>query len=220
MPPLTYSLLPPLMRKTTRLALLAITPLAACGVIKHTYVAEGVSVLSYRSQRLSPALDARAGITLDALPTWAFGVNGTWVRHPDNASYFEPKCFTYVDHEKKQTGCYPKIGASSAAIDVQKRWGPTRTMHPFASAGLGQVQTGNVYSNSAKSLSGTVDSMRTSTFVTLGGGGELNLTGWLHVTLTAGYRGVFRQETPNGPVARSGFTLTSLLLVGKPYRDP
>jgi len=56
MPPLTYSLLPPLMRKTTRLALLAITPLAACGVLKHTYVAEGVSVLSYRSQRLSPAL--------------------------------------------------------------------------------------------------------------------------------------------------------------------
>jgi len=54
--------------------------------------------------------------------------------------------------------------------------------------------------------------------VSLSGGGELNIARWLHLSVSAGYREVFRPRTAAGAIAPSGFTLTSLLLFGKPYR--
>jgi hypothetical protein len=207
------------MRTLHRLAFLALGPLATgCVVVKHMHVAEGVSALSYRDRRLARAEEVRAGFAVDALPTWAFAVSGTWPARPDEAAYFEPKCFTYVGGAKTQTGCHPKIMSVATAVDVAKRWQPTRLVHPLVSAAIGRVRTGNTYANSSLPYRGAVDSMRTSALASLGGGGELNVTSWLHLTVTAGYREVFGQRSGAGVVSPSGFTLTSLVLIGKPYR--
>ena len=64
-----------------------------------------------------------------------------------------------------------------------------------------------------------LDSVQSSTFVTVGGGGELSLARWLHVTAIAGYRQSFGRSNTVGIVTNSGFTLTSLLVVGTPYRN-
>lgn len=210
------------MRTLTFVALIAVTPLiSACAVIEHVYVAPAIAVLPYRDRALSRATAARAGITLDAFPTWAFGVSYTHALHPDSARYIEPKCSGFVNGNPPQAGCFPRIVTSSTGFDVQKRWEPTQRLHTFASLTLGQVTSGDFYVPSdARRGYGVVDSTRNSPFVTLAGGGELNLTPWLHVTLAAGYRGVSRQVTTNGNDDPSGFTLSSLLIVGKPYRDP
>ena len=207
------------MQKMLRLAILAVMPLfGACTVLTHAHVADGVSGLPYRDRAFTRAAAARVGFALDALPTWAFALSGNWVMDQDRAAYFEPKCFTYVNGVRTQTGCYPVIQAQSTALEVEKRWGPTATVHPLASASLGRVNTGNVYRNTARCLCSSKDSSWTSPFVTLGGGGELNIARWLHVALTAGYREVFRRGAPSGTVSPSGLTLTSLLIVGRPYR--
>jgi hypothetical protein len=56
--------------------------------------------------------------------------------------------------------------------------------------------------------------------VTVRGGGEFSLVSWLHVDVLAGYREVFRNSSLARTVSNSGFTLTSLLVIGKRYRSP
>ena len=204
------------MRTLNRLVMTAVLLLTAgCTVVQHMYVAEGVSALSYRDRNFTRADEWRLGFTLDSLPTWAFGMSVGGVSHPDHSATFQNGCYTYVNTVRTKTGCYPTITGNSTALDVEKRWRPTETVHPLASAALGLLRTRNIYRGST---AWTVDSSRASGFVGLSGGGELNIARWLHLSVSAGYRQVFHPNTPAGSIAPSGFTLTSLLLFGKPYR--
>lgn len=212
------------MKRLTHAALIVLLPLAsACSVVKHGYVAGGRSAVSYRERGLSPADDFRFGFTLAALPTWAFGWSFNQVRNPDSAGYREPRCLADVALGFQRADfCQPTIVARSAAFEVQKRWAPTEKLHPIASAMVGDVITGNVYRIGTASYSNgsAPDSGWKAPFVTLAGGGEYSLNRWLHVRATAGYRQVFRTETRNGSNAPSGFTATSLVVIGTSYRDP
>jgi hypothetical protein len=200
----------------TRLAALAVVPFAnGCAVFQHMFVAAGVSTNAYRNHAVKRTGEGRIGFSLDAFPSLAFALSGTGVSDLDEADYFEAKCFTWINGARKHTGCSPRISAWTHAFDVQKRWRATQTLHPLASVVFGHAGTGNIYADSARFVS---DSTRTSAFMTLSGGGELNIASWLHVTATAGYREVFQRNTPIANVSPSGFTLTSLLVIGKPYR--
>jgi len=204
------------MRTVNRIAATTVLWLATgCTVVQHMYVAEGLSGLSYRDRQFVRSSEMRLGFTIDSLPTWAFGVSAGAVAHPDHSETFASGCYTYVNEVLTNTGCYPHVIAAFSALDVQKRWRPARMVHPLASLAVGQLRTRNIYRGSNE---WRVDSARASGIVALSGGGELNIARWLHLSVSAGYREVFRSTTPLGAIAPSGFTLTSLLLFGKPYR--
>ena len=142
-----------------------------------------------------------------------FAVTASSVRHPDSTAYFDPNCFR-LRKLGNTGGCHPTLVAYTGTFEVQKRWHPTRPAHLLASVSLGEVRTGY---DASDIVGNALDSARISSVTTLTGGGELNLTSWLHLSATAGYRVVSKQRTSSGIIAPSGFVLTSLLLVGIPY---
>ena len=194
-----------LMRNLARLAALAAIPLLAGCALKHAHVASGRSLLPYQGHPLHPAVEFRVGYTLEQFPRWAGAFSFSHSSPPfDTATYIEPKC--------GNTGCRPAIVHDWSALEVQYRWSPAHPVHPLASVALGRINTGYFWPRQS-------DSTEASTFLALGGGGELTIARWLHVSVVTGYRQSFRKTIPNRTVSNSGFSITSLLLVGRPYRD-
>jgi hypothetical protein len=54
----------------------------------------------------------------------------------------------------------------------------------------------------------------------LRGGAEYSLAPWVHVAVLAGYRESFRNTSLNTTSSNSGFTIGTLFMVGRRYRDP
>ena len=203
-------------RHALLLAALATLPLGAGCV----HVAVGRSLAPYQGRSLHPTDEFRLGFTLPQLPQWAFAYAAGGAKGPrDSASFFVPTCVKglfEVMPGTPVTGCHPDIPATSDAFEVQYRWNHTRSVHPLASVALGRVETGY---DLIRGKGIRFDSAQSSRFVTVGGGGELNLARWLHVTAIAGYRQSFGRSNTVGIAMSSGFTLTSLLVVGTLYRD-
>jgi hypothetical protein len=114
---------------------------------------------------------------------------------------------------------------NAGALEVEYRWTPTHWIHPVASASLASGKTEYVY-RTAKTAScqnqycsAHGDSAESYRAGAVAGGAELNLTSWLHITLLGGYRDSFANSTP-ATASNSGFTLSSLIMFGTPYRVP
>jgi hypothetical protein len=208
------------MRHRILLAALAAIPLGAgCAI----FVAAGPSLAPYQGRPLRQAVEERLGITLKQLPHWAVSVAASIPSaRLDSSAFVAPACYNATPAEVqsgKDAGCHPLIGEPAEGLEMQYRWSPTQSVHPLASVALGTVT--NWYGYRTRTTFHQHDSLQHSTVVTLGGGGEFNLARWLHVALIGGYReSVGGKTIPNETVSHSGFTLTSLLIVGKPYRDP
>ena len=204
-----------LMRNPLILAAVAALPLVTGCALKEAYGGSGLSFLPYQGRALHKASELRLGFSPKQFPHWAGAFAFNYVLPPfDSASFVEPTCFTTTG---AGAGCHPRIAGNSSALEVQHRWYPTQPVHPVASVALGLLTT--EYFVRTGTYSARADSTQASPFVTVGGGGEFSLARWLHVTVTAGYRESFGKTIPNGTVSNSGFTLTTLLLVGKTYRD-
>lgn len=210
------------MRNTLLFVALATIPLCTgCG-LRHAHVASGQSLIPYQGRALHRADEFRLGFTLQQLPDWAVAYAYGHASPPfDSAAFFAPACdnanLVEIPAGKPVAGCHPTIVANSSALEVQYRWHPTRSVHPLASVTLGRLTTGYFFVPLGKKR--FIDSLQSSTIVTLGGGGELNLARWLHLTAVVGYRQSFGKTIPNGSVSNSGLTVTSLLVVGMPWRD-
>lgn len=183
------------------------------------HVALGRSQAPYQGRSAHPTDEIRLGFALPEFPAWSFAYAADNAKGPrDSASYFAPRCVKSIFEiapGTSATGCHPEITARSDAVEVQYRWGPAQSVHPVASVALGKVTAGY---DLVRGAGYRLDSAQSSPFVTIGGGGEVNLSRWLHITAIAGYRQLFAQSSARGIVTGSGFTLTSLVVVGTPYR--
>ena len=202
------------MRSILWLGILAFAPLATgCTVVNHMHLEYGQSRVPYRDARFRSAIAVGAGFALDALPTLSFQLTNTFVHPKDSADYIEPKCILPGSLPRSDV-CRPHIISNSTAFEVQKRWEPRRSVHALASASLGEVTTGNQYNPRGCCTGAVTDSVRRTSFVSLGGGGEVSLARALHVNVMAGYRGIVGSER----ASPSGFTLSAMLVIGQPYR--
>ena len=202
------------MRKIRWLGIIAFAPLATgCTAVKHMHLEYGQSRESYRDDRFRRAIAVGAGFAVDALPTLSFQLTFTNVHPTDSANYIEPKCVPFGSLPKSDV-CRPHIISNSTAFEVQKRWEPRRSVHALASVSLGEVTTGNQYNPRGCCTGAVTDSVRRTSFVSLGGGGEVSLARALHVNVMAGYRGIVGSER----ASPSGFTLSAMLVIGQPYR--
>jgi len=206
------------MRNTLLLATLAVVPLSsACG----TYVALGESLLPYQGRPWQRTAEAHLGYTRAQSPNWSAAVAVTSTKQADSAVFFVPTCDARTIEEKqarKAPGCHPIISQNSSAFEVQYRWHRTQSVRPVASVALGWLRTGYTYI-SLVPVRGA-DSTRASPFMTLRGGAEYSLAPWVHVAVLAGYRESFRNTSLNTTSSNSGFTIGTLFMVGRRYRDP
>jgi len=137
-----------------------------------------------------------------------------------SASFFVPTCLTTVEEwrAQKAAGCHPKIFSNSRALNVQYRWRPTQSVRPIASVALGTLRT--AYNYSTLDSTKYPDSSQTSTFATVRGGGEFSIARLVHIAVLAGYRKSFRNTSLNTTSSNSGFTIGTLLMIGRRYREP
>jgi hypothetical protein len=197
-------------------SVLAAAPLSGCGA----YYAYGETMLPYQGDPMHRTTEIDLGLTRPEFPHWAFALSATAARGPhDSATFFEPRCSTGTAAEQqrgKAAGCHPSIFSNSAALEMQYRWRTAHSLRPVASMAVGSLRT--TYDYLSREHAAGDDSAQASPFVTLRGGGEFSLAPWVHVALLAGYRDAFHNSSLSKTVSNSGFTVTSLLVIGRRYQ--
>lgn len=177
--------------------------------IKSAHIAFGGGSTPYVARTTKPASTAelRVGLTLRRLPDWTIVFASNNVGDWDTTGYVVPN----------SNGYHPHLAAISSGIEVQRRWSSNSLIHPVATAGAGQLINSYNYSFYPKTGAREFhqDETTTVSYATLAGGGELNLAGWLHFVVTAGYRAAGSSSIPYGTGSNSGFSTVALLEFGK-----
>jgi hypothetical protein len=207
-----------LTRHLRLLVAVATIPLCSgCGV----YLGLGPSWVPYQGHSFHAGSEFQLGYSPPEFPHWAVAFAANGASATDSSSFREPTCYTGTLAEVnagKAAGCHPRIYQSSGALAVQYRWHTDRRASPVASVAFGRSQAHYAY-RVAERLANQ-DSLKTSSTMTLRGGGEFGLSRWAHVNVMAGYQAAFRDISLQGPGSNSGFTLTSMLVFGRRYRTP
>lgn len=109
------------------------------------------------------------------------------------------------------------MAATTSGVEVQHRWSSGNAFHWAATAGAGQLT--NSYNYGYYPRSGGSEHRRDEVtsvpYATLSGGGEVNVSSWARVLLTAGYRAAGSTRIMGGIGTNSGTMSTMLIELGK-----
>jgi hypothetical protein len=167
----------------------------------------GAGAVPYLRYGSGQTTQIRVSMVFNALPDWTFAVGSGGIIVGDTTSYVAPG----------SNGYHPFLGENTTGVEVQRRWNPSALFHPMATVGLGTLRESYQYVHFSTDGGSTShrDNPLTTTYFDVAAGGELNLTGWMRLTPTAGYRQAAAYALPTGTMRNSGLTITSLLEFGR-----
>jgi hypothetical protein len=144
-------------------------------------------------------------LTLRKLPEWSVGVVEWSIQASDTTAF--------------AVGEYhPPLQSVTSGVLVERRWHREQPIHRIMSVAAGVVD--NYYESSymdpftGETGYDTYDS-RSSLFMQLSGGGEVNLGKWTRVMALIGYRAGGRMTIPGANGSNGGFTLVTSVAFGK-----
>jgi len=173
------------------------------------HVSFGGGATPYMGRNAAPAStgELRLAATFRRWPAWTIAFAGSGVGDWDTTTYAL----------KNGSGYHPHMAAATSGVELQHRWSSSGLFHLAATAGAGQlVNSYNYYYYPKSGGSEFHKEEETSVpYATLSGGGEVNVSGWARLLITAGYRAAGSTRIPGGVGTNSGVVSTVLFEMGK-----
>ena len=151
--------------------------------------------------------EVRVGATFQRWPEWTIVLASSGVGHWDTTTYVAPN----------SGGYHPHLAAGAAGAELQRRWSSSRLFHFTATVGAGElVNSYNyLYFPKAGGREFRKEQITSVRYATLAGGGELNVSSWARLLITAGYRAAESTRIAGGVGTNSGVVSAVLLELGK-----
>lgn len=176
--------------------------------LRGIHVSFGGGATPYMGRNANPASTAevRLGATFRRWPNWTIAYAAGGVGDWDTTSYVVPN-----------SGFHPRLAATTSGVELQRRWSSSSLFHFAITAGVGELVNSYNYSLFPKSGGSEFhrEEVTSVSYAALGGGGEVNISGWARILLTAGYRAAGSTRIPGGVGTNSGIMSTMLLEFGK-----
>jgi len=155
----------------------------------------------------------------ESVPLSVVRITAAFSRIPDwSISWFDSEGFgkttDYI--APGSNGFHPALSQSVQGVSLERRWSNRRAIHPLAGASTGTIRNSFDYTvYSAGSSEDHHDERRSTPFVAVNAGGELNVAHWLRLSISAGYRFASSYTWSTGSMRNSGAGVMTLLEFGK-----
>lgn len=148
---------------------------------------------------------ARLTAAFSPLPEWSF----SWV---DQEGYGHAGSYTVPGSD----GFRPPMYQSVQGLAVERRWNNTRAIHPLIAVSAGTITNSFDYAYYFGDSSEVQrDEKKSTPYLALDVGAELNIAHWLRFSVSAGIRNAAKYTFSTGSMRNDGVTVTSLFEFGK-----
>jgi hypothetical protein len=149
----------------------------------------------------------RFGVSPKRAPDWAFAVGVTVVTEGDTTGYVVPNSNNF----------HPRMTSTAVGLEVQRRWRRTSILHPMLVAGVGGITNSYTYWEYPAGGDSRLheDASTTSSYASLGAGGEVSVFSWMRLAVVMSYRAAGRMRIPDARGTNSGAAGWMLLEFGK-----
>jgi hypothetical protein len=173
----------------------------------HVSFGGGASPYVARVGSSASTAEIRLGATLRRWPAWTVAFASSGVVDLDTTSYVV----------QNSGGYHPRMAATTTGVEVQRRWSSSSLFHFTATAGAGELLNSYNYFLYPKSGAGEFfqEEVTKVRYATLAAGGELNVSGWARMLITAGYRAAGSTRIASGVGSNSGVVSSVLLELGR-----
>jgi hypothetical protein len=148
---------------------------------------------------------ARLTAAFSSLPQWSFSFL-------DQEGYGQRGSYTVPN----SGGYQPPMYQSIQGLAAEHRWNNRRAIHLFAAVSAGSITNSfEYYHDSAGVRENHRDEKKSTPYLAMDVGGELNIAHWIRYSISVGYRNAAKYTFSTGSMRNDGVTVTSLIELGK-----